>query len=56
MRLDSRLVEQAGEEGRRLGFEEGIKRSRELGFDNGCNLDYDDGDTRLRTIPPGRGA
>ncbi|KIM86721.1 hypothetical protein PILCRDRAFT_4615 [Piloderma croceum F 1598] len=50
---EAQLVEQAREEGRRLGFEEGIKRSRELGFDDGrtYEADYNRGNTSSGSLP-----
>ena len=36
------------EEGRRLGFEKGIRRGEELGFDEGRNLAYEE-----ELTPPG---
>lgn len=47
---EARLIEQAREEGRRLGFEEGIRRGRAMGFDEGRNVGYDNGHTEMRGI------
>lgn len=56
---EARLVEQAMEEGRRLGFEEGIRMGKELGFEEGRNLAYDEReqpvgqDEEQELTPPG---
>ena len=51
---EARLVEQAMEEGRRLGFE-GIRRGKELGLDEGRNLAYEEGEQQdeEELTPPG---
>ena len=49
---EARLVEQAVEEGRRLGFEEGIRRGKELGFHEGRNLAYEPLEQQEELTPP----
>lgn len=45
---EERLVEIAREEGRRLGYEEGIRRGRNLGYTEGRVVGLDDGRSQMR--------
>ncbi|KAF9235211.1 hypothetical protein BU15DRAFT_51588, partial [Melanogaster broomeanus] len=47
---EARLVQLAREEGRRLGFEEGIRRGRRMGYQEGHSTGLDDGRSEMRDV------